>query len=208
MRTGDDRAAILLPTLGSQLRGRTRQRFTSQSHSADRLASALSNTSLRTSPTLPADAKATSVPHVCLESGRSKRPDLKCAVFALEGRHNSVEPIQHLEGHPYAVVRGCRALDHAAIAIEATFIAAPAGLRCAELLRERTRRLSPPLVGGRAAGSILPRLHNHSGSPSCARISIQRRLAVLRASTSSGWRCGRGCRLDGTLSRRSHTSLL
>jgi len=68
MRTGDDRAAILLPTLGSQLRGRTRQRFTSQSHSADRLASALSNTSLRTSPTLPADAKATSVPHVCLES--------------------------------------------------------------------------------------------------------------------------------------------
>src|SRR5688572_28277180 len=130
----------------------------------------LSNTSLRMEHSTDKSdfaggcAKATSIPHVCLESGRSKRPDIKCAVFALEGCHNSVEPIQHLEGHAHAVVRGCRALDHDAIAVEATFIAAPAGLRCAELLRERTRRLSPPLVGGRAARSILPHLHNHSGS--------------------------------------------
>jgi len=144
----------------------------SQSHSADRLASALEHVSADKSDFAGRCAKATSVPHVCLESGRSKRPDIKCAVFALEGCHNSVEPIQHLEGHAHAVVRGCRALDHDAFAIEATFIAAPAGLRCAELLRKRTRRLSPHLSAARAAGSILPRLHNHSGSPSCARISI------------------------------------
>ena len=127
----------------------------SQAHSSERLALALKHV-FPDKPDLAGRCSATTgISHVVLEDRGSQQPEVECAVVALEGSNDLIEPIEHLEGDAHAVSARRGALDDKSLTVQQTFVAAECGLRCTKLLCERPCRLSSPLICGGTACAIL-----------------------------------------------------